>query len=73
MFWEWKRIPTLVYKNAQYIILITVVLNGYFYRSESVQRDLKIKETLFFISPRALKSKLHLNVCWRCFSLLPLC
>lgn len=48
MFWEWKRIPKLDYKNTQYIIFITAVLTEYFYRSENVQRHLKIKEAHIF-------------------------
>lgn len=63
MFWEWKRIPKLDYKNIQAIILITVVLTEYFYRSENVLKDLKIKGAHVFFAPRALKSKFYLCVC----------
>lgn len=49
MFWEWKRIPKQDDKSTQYIILITVVLTEYFYRTETIIKEIqKYGRYIFF-------------------------
>lgn len=57
MFWEWKRIPKQDDKSTQYIILITVVLTEYFYRTETIIKEIqKYERYMFFFPPSVLKS-----------------